>query len=184
MRYSAAPLARKFCEVNGRRLAYAEIGAGRPLVLLHGNPTSSYLWRNIVPHLATSGRVIVPDLIGHGESEQLPAHQGPGRYSFEVAYIYLDGMLTGIGATSEVTMVLHDWGSALGFHWACNHPERVRGLAYMEGFVMPLPSWDDWPAKARGIKAPSRSCLSTRSLARYSSELSENSAGRGPIRKR
>lgn len=151
MSYSPTPLAKKFCKVNGRHLAYSEVGTGRPLVLLHGNPTSSYLWRNVVPHLAGSGRVIVPDLIGHGDSDKLPTHEGPGRYNFEVAYTYLDDMLTGIGVTSEVTMVLHDWGSALGFHWAYNHAERVRGLAYMEGFVMPLPSWNDWPEKARGI---------------------------------
>lgn len=151
MSYSAAPLAKKFCKVNGRRLAYAEVDTGRPLVLLHGNPASSYLWRNVVPHLAESGRVIVPDLIGHGSSEKLPADNGPGRYSFEVAYTYLDGLLTELGAASDVILVLHDWGSALGFHWACSHPERIRGLAYMEGIVMPLPSWNDWPEKARGI---------------------------------
>jgi haloalkane dehalogenase len=151
MGYSATPLAKKFCEVKGRRLAYAEIGMGRPLVLLHGNPTSSYLWRNVVPHLARSGKVIVPDLIGHGDSEKLPASEGPGRYSFEVAYRYLDGLLTEIGATSEVVLIVHDWGSALGFHWAHQHPGSVRGLAYMEGIVMPLPSWNDWPERARGI---------------------------------
>jgi len=151
MSYSPTPLGKRFCQVNGRRLAYAEVGVGRPLVLLHGNPTSSYLWRNVVPHLAGSGRVIVPDLIGHGDSEKLPPEDGPGRYSFEVAYAYLDGMLTALGATSDVTLILHDWGSALGFHWAYNHPERVRGLAYMEGIVMPLPSWNNWPEKARGI---------------------------------
>ena len=98
-----------------------------------------------------SGRVIVPDLIGHGDSEKLPPDDGPGRYNFEVAYAFLERLLTELGATSEVTMILHDWGSALGFHWACNHPERVRGLAYMESIVMPLPSWNDWPEKARGV---------------------------------
>jgi haloalkane dehalogenase len=151
MLYSATPLAKKFCEVQGRRLAYAESGTGRPVVLLHGNPTSSYLWRNVVPHLAGSGRIIVPDLIGHGDSEKLHASEGPGRYSFEIAYNYLDGLLTEIGATSDLTLVVHDWGSALGFHWARNHPKQVRGIAYMEGIVMPLSSWNDWPEKARGI---------------------------------
>jgi haloalkane dehalogenase len=151
MDYSAVPLSKKFCEVKGHRLAYAEVGTGRPIVLLHGNPTSSYLWRNVVPHLAGSGRIIVPDLIGHGDSEKLPASEGPGRYSFEVAYDYLDGLLTEIGATSIVTLVMHDWGSGLGFHWACQHPQAVRGLAYMEGIVMPLASWNEWPEKARGI---------------------------------
>ena len=151
MGHSSAPLAKKFCEVNGRRMAYAEAGSGHPIVLLHGNPTSSYLWRNIVPHLVNSGRVIVPDLIGHGDSEKLPAANGPGRYRFDVAYTYLEAMLTEIGATSEVTLVLHDWGSALGFHWACEHSEKVRGLAYMEGIVRPFQSWNEWPESASGI---------------------------------
>ena len=115
---SAAPLEKTFCSVGGRRLAYAEVGTGKPIVLLHGNPASSYLWRNVVPHLAESGKFIVPDLIGHGDSDKLPAEQGPGRYSFAVAYSYLDGLLSSIGVTSDVTLVLHDWGSALGFHWA------------------------------------------------------------------
>lgn len=145
------PMAKKFCEVNGRRLAYVEAGSGRPIVLLHGNPTSSYLWRNVIPHLVGSGRVIAPDLIGHGDSDRLPASDGPGRYSFEVAYAYLDAMLAALGVGAEVTLVLHDWGSALGFHWAYQHPQQVRGLAYMEAIVTPLPSWDDWPEKARGI---------------------------------
>ena len=151
MTYATAPLAKTFRQINGRRLAYAEIGSGRPIVLLHGNPTSSYLWRNVVPHLAGSGRVIVPDLIGHGDSEKLTPEDGAARYSFDVAYACLDALLKEIGADSDVTLVLHDWGSALGFHWACNHPERVRGLAYMEAIVMPLASWSDWPEAARGI---------------------------------
>ena len=143
--------AKKFCQVNGRRLAYVEQGGGDPVVLLHGNPTSSWLWRDVIPPLAGLGRVIAPDLIGHGDSEKLPASDGPDRYGFEVAYGYLDGLLAALGADRRVTLVLHDWGSALGFHWARLHPGQVRGIAYMEGIVMPLPSWDDWPEKARGI---------------------------------
>jgi len=151
MTHSATPPAKKFCAVDGRRLAYVEVGSGRPIVLLHGNPTSSYLWRNVIPHLAGRGRVIAPDLIGQGDSDKLPAADGPGRYSFEVAYAYLDAMLAALGVDAQVTLVLHDWGSALGFHWAYQHQQQVRGIAYMEGIVMPLPSWDDWPEKARGI---------------------------------
>jgi haloalkane dehalogenase len=151
MSRSSTPPAKKFCEVDGRRLAYVEAGTGRPIVLLHGNPTSSYLWRNVIPHLEGCGRVIAPDLIGHGDSDKLPASDGPGRYSFEVAYTYLDAMLEALGVEAQVTLVLHDWGSALGFHWAYKHPQRLRGIAYMEGIVTPLPSWDDWPEKARGI---------------------------------
>jgi haloalkane dehalogenase len=137
--------------VNGRRIAYAEAGSGAPIVLLHGNPTSSYLWRNVIPHLAGLGRVIAPDLIGQGDSEKLPASAGPGRYSFGVAYDYLTGLLETLGVDDRVTLVVHDWGSALGFHWAHNHPDKVRGIAYMEGIVCPIAAWDDWPVAARGI---------------------------------
>ena len=142
---------KKFCDVEGRRLAYIEAGSGSSIVLLHGNPTSSYLWREVIPPLLDRGRVIVPDLIGHGDSDKLPASDGPERYRFEVAYAYLDKLLRAIGADQNVTLVLHDWGSALGFHWASLHPNQVRAIAYMEAIVMPLPSWDDWPAQARGI---------------------------------
>ena len=142
---------KKFCQVNGRRLAYVEQGGGDPIVLLHGNPTSSFLWRDVIPALVGCGRIIVPDLIGQGDSDKLPATDGPDRYSFEAAYAYLDGLLAALDANQKVTLVLHDWGTALGFHWARLHPQQVRGIAYMEGLVMPLPSWDDWPEKARGI---------------------------------
>jgi haloalkane dehalogenase len=108
------------------------------------------LWRNVIPELAGLGRVIVPDLIGQGDSEKLPAADGPGRYSFQVVYDYLDGLLQAIGANQNITLVIHDWGSALGFYWAQQHQTAVRGIAYMEGIVCPL-SWDDWPEAARGI---------------------------------
>lgn len=141
---------KQFAQVMGKKIAYVEAGSGEPIVLLHGNPTSSFLWRNVIPELEGSGRVIVPDLIGHGDSEKLPATEGPERYSFEVAYHYLDGLLTELGVRSNVTLVIHDWGSGLGFHWARNHPDAVRGIAYMEGIVCPV-SWEDWPESARGI---------------------------------
>jgi haloalkane dehalogenase len=142
---------KKFCTVNGRRIAYVETGSGAPIVLLHGNPTSSYLWRDVIPPLAGLGRVIAPDLIGHGDSDKLPESEGPGRYSFDAAYAYVDGLLDILCPGEPVTLVLHDWGSALGFHWARLHAQQLRGIAYMEGIVMPLASWDDWPEKARGI---------------------------------
>ena len=138
-------------QVLGKTIAYREMGAGDPIVLLHGNPTSSYLWRDVMPALAPLGRVIAPDLIGHGDSDKLPVSDGDDRYSFTASYRYLDGLLQALGITEKVTLVIHDWGSALGFHWAQKHPDAVRGIAYMEAVVMPLPTWDDWPEKARGI---------------------------------
>ena len=139
-----------FAQVHGKRIAYLEAGTGDPIVLLHGNPTSSYLWRNVIPELEGCGRVIVPDLIGQGDSDKLPASEGPDRYSFDVAFEYLDGLLRTIGADHNVTLVIHDWGSGLGFHWARLNPERVKGIAYMEAIVMPI-TWEDWPEGARGI---------------------------------
>lgn len=138
-------------QVLGKTIAYREMGAGDPIVLLHGNPTSSYLWRDVMPALAPLGRVIAPDLIGHGDSDKLPASDSDDRYSFATSYRYLDGLFQALGITEKVTLVIHDWGSALGFHWAQKHPDAVRGIAYMEAVVMPLPTWDDWPEKARGI---------------------------------
>ena len=144
------PTAQQVARVNGKRIAYLEAGAGDPIVLLHGNPTSSFLWRNIIPELEGCGRVVAPDLIGQGDSEKLPASEGPDRYSFEVAFDYLDGLLRELDANENVTLVIHDWGSGLGFHWARLQPESVKGIAYMEAIVMPM-NWEDWPESARGI---------------------------------
>ena len=141
---------KKSTDVNGKRIAYVEEGTGDPIVLLHGNPTSSYLWRNVIPELEGLGRIVVPDLIGQGDSERIPESEGPDRYGFHVAYEYLDGFLKTVGADRNVTLVIHDWGSGLGFHWANNHRDAIRGIAYMEAIVAPV-SWDDWPEGARGI---------------------------------
>ena len=144
------PTQQHFAKVNGKQIAYLEAGTGDPIVLLHGNPTSSYLWRNIIPELEGCGRIIAPDLIGQGDSEKLPASDGADRYSFQTVFEYLDGLLDEIDAAQNVTLVIHDWGSGLGFHWARLNPEAVKGIAYMEAIVMPV-SWDDWPRSARGI---------------------------------
>ena len=141
---------KKFSSVKGKRIAYIEEGSGDPIVLLHGNPTSSFLWRNVIPELVESGRVIAPDLIGQGDSEKLPASEGPERYTLEVAYSYFDGLLESIGANENVTLVIHDWGTGVGFLWAMRHPAAVKGVAYMEGIVKPV-SWSDWPESAVGI---------------------------------
>ena len=147
---ASMPYGKCFKSINGKNIAYIDVGDGAPIVLLHGNPTSSYLWRNVIPHLEGIGRVIVPDLIGHGDSEKLPDSEGPERYSFEISYEYLAGLLDELNITEDVTLVIHDWGSALGFHWAKHHPEAVKGIAYMEAIVCPV-TWDDWPKSARGI---------------------------------
>jgi haloalkane dehalogenase len=144
------PYEKKFATVNDKQIAYVEEGSGDPIVLLHGNPTSSFLWRNVIPELEQSGRVIVPDLIGQGDSEKLAASEGPERYSLEVTYSYVDGLLESIGANENVTLVIHDWGSGIGFLWAMRNAAAVKGVAYMEGIVKPV-TWADWPEGAVGI---------------------------------
>jgi len=139
------PYNRRHVDVLDSRMAYIDVGSGRPIVLLHGNPTSSYLWRNVIPHLEPLGRCLAPDLIGMGES----GPSGNGSYRFVDHATYLDAWFTELGL-DDVTFVVHDWGSALAFHWAHRHPERVRAIAYMEGIVRPV-SWDEWPESARSI---------------------------------
>ncbi|MEL6890826.1 MAG: haloalkane dehalogenase [Actinomycetota bacterium] len=141
---------------SGRPVDVLGNGAGdRTIVFLHGNPTSSYLWRNIIPHVGHLGRVVAPDLIGHGDSDKLPDSRA-GLYTFATHRAWLDALLDdldhdGGGLGDQIVLVIHDWGSALGFHWAHRHPDRVAGIAYMEAIVQPVESWDDWPPNARGI---------------------------------
>jgi haloalkane dehalogenase len=134
---STAPLPKQHLVVDGKRVAFHERGQGDAIVFLHGNPTSSYIWRNVIPHVADQGRCIVPDLIGHGDSDKLD-DSGPDSYSFLEHRRYLDGFLSQIGLDDRVTLVGHDWGAALGFEWARRNPERVAGIAYMEGIVGPI----------------------------------------------
>ena len=136
-------------EVNGLKMAYVESGAGDPIVFQHGNPTSKYLWRNIIPHAEPHGRCIALDLIGMGDSDKLP-NPGAQSYTFEEHRRYFDAALEALGVARNVTLVVHDWGSALGFDWARRHPEAVAGICYMEALVRPL-SWDEWPAEARQV---------------------------------
>jgi haloalkane dehalogenase len=149
MAFNPEPLTKSFAEVGGRQMAYHESGEGDPVVFLHGNPTSSYLWRNVVPHLSGRARCIVPDLIGMGDSDKLD-DPGPGSYRFVEHRRYLDGLLDQLDLGDHVTFVIHDWGSALGFDWANRHRDRVAGLAYMEAIVQPV-TWESWPEAARGI---------------------------------
>lgn len=140
---------KQFVEVLGKKMAYVEQGEGDPIVFLHGNPTSSYLWRNVIPSVSGLGRCIAPDLIGMGDSAKLDG-SGPGRYTFTEHRNYLDELLYELDVTTDVTLVIHDWGSALGFDWANRHQEAMRGVAYMEAIVKPL-QWSAWPDNARGI---------------------------------
>ena len=146
---SAFPSEKKKLTVDGQTMAYVEVGEGDPIVLLHGNPTSSYLWRNIIPHLSGLGRCIAPDLIGMGDSDKLP-NPGAESYRFVEHRHYLDGLLDHLGVTERVVLVVHDWGSGLGLDWANRHRDAVAGIAYMEAIVRPV-SWDEWPDAARGV---------------------------------
>lgn len=128
------------------RMSHVDIGSGRPIVFLHGNPTSSYLWRNIIPHVWDLGRCLAPDLIGMGASGDAP----DGQYRFRDHVRYLDAWFDALDLREKVVLVVHDWGSALGFHWARRHPERVEGIAYMEALVQPR-RWEDFPAAREAI---------------------------------
>jgi haloalkane dehalogenase len=142
---AADPHPRRRVAVLDTEMAYGDVGAGDPVVFLHGNPTSSYLWRNVIPHVERAGRCLAPDLIGMGDSGKAPA----GSYRFVDHARYLDAWFEALGLR-RVTLVVHDWGSALGFDWARRHPERVRGVVYMEALVRPV-TWAEWPEPARKI---------------------------------
>ena len=146
---SAEEHPKQFVEVAGRRMAYVDMGEGQPIVFQHGNPTSSYLWRNIMPALAAHGRCIAVDLIGMGDSDKLE-DSGPERYRYTEHRDYLFAAWEALDIGDNVTFVIHDWGSALGFDWAYQNPDRVRGIAYMEAIVCPL-TWDAWPDEATDI---------------------------------
>ena len=143
---AADPHPRKRVSVAGTEISYVDTGQGPPVVFLHGNPTSSYLWRNVIPHLSDSARCLAPDLVGMGNSGRAP----DGLYRFVDHRRYLDLWFDALGLGDDVTLVMHDWGSALGFHWAHRNQERVKGLVYMEAMVRPL-TWDEWPENARAI---------------------------------
>jgi haloalkane dehalogenase len=131
---------RRRVAVLDSEMSYVDVGHGDPIVFLHGNPTSSYLWRNIIPHVSGLGRCLAPDLVGMGESKPSPS----GAYRFLDHARYLDAWFEALELTSKVTLVLHDWGSALGFYRACRHPQQIRAIAYMEAIVAPR-RWDEFP---------------------------------------
>jgi haloalkane dehalogenase len=146
---SSAEPKKKFIEVNGKRMAYVEMGSGDPIVFQHGNPTSSYLWRNIMPYLEDQGRCIAVDLIGMGDSDKLD-NSGPDSYRFVEHRNFLFKAWEQLDVNDRVTLVIHDWGSALGFDWAFQHRSKLLGIAYMEAVVRPV-IWREWPEAARGI---------------------------------
>lgn len=149
--------AKKFIEVHGKRMAYIDEGSGDPIVFLHGNPTSSFLWRNIMPYMEGKGRLIAPDLIGMGDSEKLD-DSGPHRYTYVEHRKYLFALLAALGVNSNVTLVVHDWGSALGFHWAQQNPEALKGIVFMEAIVEHITEWNKFPEAAidvfQGFRSP------------------------------
>ncbi len=140
---------KKHLTVMGKSMAYCEMGEGDPILFLHGNPTSSYLWRNIMPFAADLGRCLAPDLIGMGDSDKLD-NPGPESYRFLEHRAYLDAWMEAVGVTDDVTLVIHDWGSALGFDWARRNPDRVKAIAYMEGIVRPV-LWEEWNQQSRPV---------------------------------
>ncbi len=140
---AAFPFESKFVDVHGAKMHYIDVGEGDPILFLHGNPTSSYLWRNIIPHLSSQGRCLAPDLIGMGKSDhpEIP-------YRYDDHYRYVSGFISVLGIGSNLTLVIHDWGSALGFRWAHEHESGVKAIAFMEAMVRTL-SLDDLPGSLR-----------------------------------
>ena len=147
--------AKQKVSVRGRDMAYYETGSGDPIVFLHGNPTSSYLWRNIIPHVEHLGRCVAPDMIGMGDSDRLP-NSGPGTYKFATHRDYLFGLFEELELTRNAVFVIHDWGSGVGFSWAQRYPDRVKGIAFMEAILRP-PSFPETPAPTSGPFATFRS---------------------------
>jgi len=130
-------------------MAYIDEGSGDTVLFLHGNPTSSFLWRNIAPYLEDTNRVVIPDLIGMGDSEKMDGENNPS-YKYHGQYEYLTGLMDNLELGNSINLVIHDWGSAMGFHFARENPDRIKSITYMEAVVMPL-SWEQWPDAATKI---------------------------------
>lgn len=139
------PYVSRFIEVHGAKIHYVEEGSGEPILFLHGNPTSSYLWRNIIPYLTSFGRCLAPDLIGMGKSDKPDIE-----YRFFDHVKYVEGFIENM-RLQNITLVIHDWGSGLGFHYAMRHESNVKGIAFMEAIVMSVPSWEVFPAELKEI---------------------------------
>ena len=139
------PFRSNFVEVHGSKIHYIDEGKGEPILLLHGNPTSSYLWRNIIPHLTNNARCIAPDLIGMGKSDKPDIE-----YRFFDHVQYIEGFIDKMNL-KDITLVVHDWGSGLGFHYAMRNEDKIRGIAFMEAILVPIESWDTFPEEQRKI---------------------------------
>ena len=142
-------LEKKNIKVLGKNMSYVEKGEGDPIIFQHGNPTSSYLWRNIIPYLENQGRCIAIDLIGMGDSDKL-TDEGNNTYSYHVQKKYFDACIEELEINKNITFVIHDWGSALGFNWAYENQQDIKGICYMEAIVQNI-TWDDWPKDAKSI---------------------------------
>lgn len=134
------PDLRKLVTVGDAEMAYVDIGEGDPIVFLHGNPTSSFLWRNVIPHVEGLGRIIAPDFVAHGWSSTSPRNA----YHFKDNIAYFDTFFEALDLTENVILVVHDWGAAVGFNRAARFPEQIQGIAYMEAMVWPR-KWTDIP---------------------------------------
>ena len=140
---------KNYKEILGKQMAYLDSGEGQSIVFLHGNPASSFLWRNITPFVEGLGRIVVPDLIGMGDSDKLEGEDNSD-YQYHGQYKYLSTLLDSLDLGNEINLVIHDWGSAMGFQYARENPERIKSITFMEAIVMPL-TWDQWPENARNI---------------------------------
>ena len=140
---------KKYTDINNKKMAYVDEGSGETFLFLHGNPTSSFLWRNIAPHVEDLGRVVIPDLIGMGDSEKLEGVDNPG-YKYHGQYGYLTSLIDELNLGDNIHLIIHDWGSAMGFQFARENQNRIKSITYMEAIVMPL-TWDQWPDPATKI---------------------------------
>jgi haloalkane dehalogenase len=140
---------KKYKDIKNSKMAFIDEGSGDTFLFLHGNPTSSFLWRNIAPHVEDIGRIVIPDLIGMGDSDKLEGVDNPG-YKYHGQYSYLTALMDELDLGDNIHLIIHDWGSAMGFQFARENKDRIKSITYMEAIVMPL-TWDQWPDPATKI---------------------------------
>ena len=140
---------KKYKDIKNSKMAFIDEGSGDTFLFLHGNPTSSFLWRNIAPHVENIGRIVIPDLIGMGDSDKLEGVDNPG-YKYHGQYSYLTALMDELDLGNNIHLIIHDWGSAMGFQFARENKDRIKSITYMEAIVMPL-TWDQWPDPATKI---------------------------------